>query len=1060
VSRDQDGRAGSERGGLVAWFAGNPVASNVLMVLLLVGGLATFLAMRVEVFPEVDPGQIRVSVPYPGASPEEVEQGISRRVEEAIAGIEGIERVRSTSSEGNGVIVAELTDQADDREVLDDVKAAVDQLQDFPPEDAEEPRIVDQDAIERVATIALSGKASERSLRELAHRVRDDLTALDSVTIAEVTGARAYEVAVEAREVDLRRHGLTFDELASAVRQFSLDLPGGTIRSTDGDLLLRTLGQAYRAEDFEAIVVRAESDGTILRLGDVATVIDGFEDTDQRSLFNGRPAVFVEVSRVGDQRVLEIERDVIDYLESATWPVGVTATLAENRAEVLRSRMNLLLRNGVMGLVLVFGCLVLFLDLKLAFWTTAGIPISFLGSFAFIAVMNGSVNMISLFAFIIVLGLVVDDAIVVGESIFSKLEEGLPPLQAVIAGARAVIAPVTVAVLTTMIAFLPLYFTPGFFGDILWVVPVVVIGVLAVSLIEALLILPAHLAGRRRERTGLLPSLQRALRRRLASFIEGAYTPFLKLAIRNRYLTVAIATAVLFSSVGLVHGGFVRVLLFPPIEADQVKVTLEMARGAALSETERGLRQLLDAADALRAEVDEEHGTQDDSLFKYVSASLGDTSQNAGGGPHSQAVQTASHVSSVSIALTQAEDRPISATDLEQRWRELAGEIPGAVSVSFSSALMSAGDDIAIELAHAEFETLLLAVERLKGELLRYEGVVDVQDSFEAGKRELRFGLTDAGLAAGLTLHDLGRQLRQGFQGDEAQRVQRGRDDVKVLVRYAEEERTRPGAIANRRIRLPDGTEVPLLTVATVEERRGYASIERTDRRRTVTVSAKVIDAVADPAKINATLGDEVLPVLALDYPGLAHTFEGAQRERMESLAGLVKLLAVALIAMYGLLATQLKSYGQPLLIMSVIPMGAVGALIGHVLLGFPISFLSSFGLVALAGVVVNDSLVLMDFANKRRALGDCAQEAVFAAGPARFRPILFTTLTTCLGLAPMISETSVQAQFLIPVAISLAGGVAFATVITLIVLPSLYCIFDDLVRLTSRATKALAGHD
>ncbi|MEM7246720.1 MAG: efflux RND transporter permease subunit [Acidobacteriota bacterium] len=1047
----------SQLTGMLAWFARNQVAANLLMVLLLGGGYALFASMPVEVFPEIDPGVIKVTVPYPGATPGEVEEGICRRIEEAISGIEGIKRIQSSASEGSGIVTAELTDQADDREVLDDIEAAVSQIADFPPEDAEEVRIVDQDQVETVLRLALHGPADERTLRELAFQVRDQVTALESVTIAEVAGVRRYELSIEVREDDLQRHGLTFEQVSQQVSRFSLDLPGGAIRSSGGDILLRTLGQAYTAHEFEDLVVSSRADGTVLRLRDVADVIDGFEDVDRANLFEGEPAVFVDVNRVGDQRVLDIEEEVMGLLDTVSLPEGVGITVADNGAEALRSRVNLLARNGLMGLVLVFGCLVLFLDLRLAFWTTMGIPIAFLGSTVVIALFDGSVNMISLFAFIIVLGLVVDDAIVVGESIFSKLEAGLSPLRAAVEGTREVLVPVTIAVLTTMIAFLPLYFTPGFFGDILWVVPIVVIGVLTMSLVEALLILPAHLGSpHERSRNGIMSTLQERLRAGLGWLIDRFYLPTLRRALDWRYLSVALMLAVVAISGGAIRGGQVRAVLFPPIDGDDVRANLTMARDAPASETERGVHQLLEAAERVRTQVDAEHAPEGGSMFKHVSASIGTGIRP--GGPHGGSSPTGTHVGSVTLALVEAEDRAISAAAVEALWREEVGEVAGASALAFRSGLLTAGDDVSVEMAHADFDKLLTAVERLKTELASYEGVSDIDDSFVPGKRELRFGLTDAGLAAGLTLADLGRQLRQAFQGLEAQRVQRGRDDVRVLVRYSEAERQRLGTLADMRIRLSDGREVPLSTVATVEEARGYASIERADRRRIVTVLAKVDDLVVAPTEVNADLRDRVLPALVRDFPGLTFSFEGAQRERNESLFGLAKLLGVALLAMYALLAAQLKSYVQPLVIMSAIPAGAVGAMIAHGILGVPLSFFSAFGLVALAGVVVNDSLVLMDLANRRRAEGLSALQAVLAAGPRRFRPILFTSLTTCLGLAPMISEKSVQAQFLIPVAISLAGGVAFATVVTLVVVPCLYCIADDLGRGRARLADWLAG--
>ncbi|MEM7310687.1 MAG: efflux RND transporter permease subunit [Planctomycetota bacterium] len=1049
--------AGSQRG-LLAWFANNHVAANLLMVLFLVAGASLALSVRVEVFPEIDPRTVTVTVPYPGATPSEVEEGISRRVEEALTGIEGIQRVRSVSAEGLGTVTAELEDDADDRVVLDDIKSAVEAIQAFPPQDAEDPRIADASARRGVLTAALFGDADERTLRELAYRVRDELTALPDVSLVGVEGVRNYEISVEVSERALRERGLSFEGVAAAVRGFSVNLPGGSIRTAGGEILLRTENQAYDGADFEELVVRTLPDGTTVRLGDVAEVRDGFEDVDQASLFNGRPAAFVLVSAVGDQDVLSIERDVLTFFESLALPEGVELAVWDNGADVLRSRIELLLRNGLMGLVLVFGVLVLFTDLRLAFWTTMGIPISFLGAFLFLVAFGGSVNMISLFAFILVLGIVVDDAIVVGENIYAKREQGLPPARAALEGLREVVSPVTVGVLTTILAFAPLYFTEGFFGDILWVVPVVVVGVLVLSLIESFLILPAHLSGgSSRPPRGSLAAVQRGLGGALAWLVRRVYEPVLGVALRQRYATVAVAVATLAVAAGLVAGGHVRFTLFPEIDGEKISARVTMAGGTSAQETERVLQHLADAAAQTRDELDARRPAGAPSLFRNVALTLGSQPFGGGGGPDAGPGATGSNTAEVAIQLLPSEDRTIGAAEVVARWRELVGEIPGATVLDFTSSLLSAGDDVSVELAHADFERLLFAADALKEHLAAYDGVTEITDSFEPGKRELDFELTEAGRASGLTLASLARQVRQAYYGEEAQRVQRGRDDVKVLVRYSEEERRTLDSLDELRVRLPDGTELPLATVADQREGRGYATIDRTDRRRVVRVTADVDDERASANDLNRLLQEEFLPGLQRDVPGLSFSFEGAERERQESLESLVGALGVALFAMFALIAAQLRSYTMPLIIMSVIPLGVVGAVFGHLLLGFNLSFFSAFGVVALSGVVVNDSLVLLDMVNRLRAEGLSAYDAAFRAGARRFRAILFTTITTCVGLGPIIAEKSLQAQFLIPMAISLSAGVAFATFLTLILVPALTLIREDLLGLLRRLRGAVS---
>ncbi len=1044
-------QAPNDQKGLLVWFANNSIAANLLMVLIMLCGLVAAWNSTIEIFPEIDPRTITVNVPYPGSTPEEVEESINRRVEEAITGIDGIQKVRSVAAEGAGAVTAELEDHVDDREVLDDVKSAVEQIQNFPPEDAEEPSIEDTSNISDAITIALYGQVSERTLRELAYRVRDDITAMEGISIATVKGVRNYEISIELSEDALRKHGLRFDQVVDAVRNFSINLPGGTIRTEQREILLRTNGQAYRSNDFGAIVLRSQTDGAVVRLRDVGVVKDGFEATDQVNLFNGQPAVFVAVSRVGEQQVLNIEERVKEYVDQLALPKGLAKAVWSNRAEKLRARIGLLVRNGLMGLILVFAVLVLFLNLRLAFWTTMGIPISFLGAFLLTYTSGASINMVSLFAFILVLGVVVDDAIIVGENVFAKREQGLAPLPAAIEGLKEVIAPVCIGILTTILAFIPLLFTTGILGQILWVIPVIVISVLFISLLEACFILPAHLASVRHiSNDGAIPMMQQYLRRLLQRFIVTMYMPVLKLALKWPYVTVAAAFSIFMLTVGTIKGGYLESVFFPQVESDSIAAKVRMPSGTTAQQTELVIRSMLQAAEAMRQHFDKTLPDASPSIIRNMSASVGFAPFSGRGGPAGTAdSSTGANFGEVKIELLPSENRTLKTTALEANWRSRIGEYPGA-EITFKSTLMSAGDDINVELSHANFEQLLIATNVLKRTLKQYQGVVEVKDSFEPGKPELQLAITSAGVTAGLTLNDLARQVRQAFYGAEAQRVQRGRDDIKVMVRYPESKRRRLATIYNMRIRLASGEEVPFKTVAKVTEDRGYATIERADRRRIVTVSAKVDANLANANQINDRLRNKVLVTLSQDIPGLFYSFEGAEKERMDSMQSLSKAMLVALIAIFSVLAVQLKSYTQPLIIMSVIPMGFVGAAIGHWLLGYPVSFFSVFGLVALSGVVVNDSVILLDLINRLRAQGMPYPEAIITACQRRFRAIFFTTLTTCAGLGPIITETSTQAQFLIPMAISLAFGVAFATLITLVLVPALCLIRSHIGSLVS----------
>lgn len=1052
-----------ESKGPLAWFARNHVAANLLMLLILVAGFMSILTIRVEFFPEMSVDIITVTVPYLGASPDEVENGVALRVEEAVAAVDGIKRIRSTSSEGSCMVIIEVEEYADTKDVLDNVKAEVDRIITF-PEETEKPIITEITTRNEVLTIVLYGDTSEKTLRELAEEVRDELTSMDNISQATMAGIRNYEISIEVSEENLRRYGLSFDEVSNAVKRTSLDVPGGSVKTPGGEIMFRAKGQMYYGNEFEKIVVLTRPDGTRVLLGDIAEVIDGFEDSDISSRFDGKKAAFVLVYRVGEQGTLDIANTISKYMKDKRnyLPEGVSIGIWEDNSKFLRSRMNLLQRNAMLGLCLVFLCLALFLDLKLAFWTTMGIPISFLGAFWLMPLVGVSLNMISLFAFIMSLGLVVDDAIVVGENIFAYRQDGMRPIAAAIKGVREMAAPVTMAVLTTVFAFLPLMYTKGIMGKVLKVIPLIVISVLLVSLVEALLILPAHLSvGRVARKTnskkGLVARFHLAVGRMLEAFINGPFARLATAAVRLRYVTLSCGIAIFLSTVGLIVGGYIKFTFFDAVEADNMIALVTMPQGTALEQTSEVVKRIETAAGQVRREVDSLRPGQP-SIFRHVSTVLGDqpTLRKQGGpmeaGP---AGVSAAHLAEVNVELLGAEERgEISSIELKNRWRQLVGEIPGVSSLTFESEWRSVGEDINVELTHDDFDTLLAAAEQIKLILRDYEGVTDIKDSFEEGKREVKLAVNDAGRTLGLTLADLARQVRQGFYGEEAQRIQRGKNDIRVMVRYPEDQRTSLADIENMRIRLPDGTQIPFNTVADVKYGRGYANIRRVDRRRVINVTGDVDEAVANAGEINRDLAENIIPELMIKYPGLTFRFSGAQRERSESLGSLRTNFVVAMLAIYGLLAVQFRSYAQPVIVMSAIPFGLVGATVGHLLMGFNLSILSLFGIVALAGVVVNDSLIMIDLINRERASGIELVKVVRDSVTRRFRPIMLTTLTTFLGLAPMLLEKSIQARFLIPMAISLAFGVAFATMITLLLVPSLYMVLEDIKALPAKLTR------
>lgn len=1051
----------------INWFARNPVAANLIMVLIIGGGLVSLFGGSIvqEVFPEFAIDLITIRVPYPGAAPEEAEEAICLRVEEAVQGLNGIKKLTSRARENIGVVTIHVESDADSRKLLDEVKARIDAIDTFPDE-TEKPIIQELTNRRQVIDVAIYGNTDELSLRHLAERVRDDLAALPEMSIVELSNARPYEISIEVSEDTLRRHGLTFDRIATAIRRSSLDLPGGSIKTPGGEVLLRTKGQAYTARDFEQLVLLTRPDGTRLTIADVATVVDGFADTDQSTKFQGEPAMLVSVFRVGGQDALSIGDAVSRYIERAErWmPEGVSLATWNNASKILRDRRDLLLRNGATGMILVFITLALFLGFRLALWVMVGMLLSFMGAIWLMPVLGVSINMISLFAFILVLGIVVDDAIIAGENIYTHQHRTGKALQGAIDGAREISVPVVFAVLTTIAAFVPLIAITGMIGKVMYVIPLVVISCLVWSLIESLWILPAHLSHykHRDPNEPRKENLWQRFQGRFANKVElamtGYYRPFLNACLRRRYLTISVALSLLILTAGLILGGRLKWVFFPEVESDYVSATITMPPGTPVEVTAAAVLWLEESADQVRRELEENYGTDQ---FRYVITALGEhpfatmQQQNSGalvGG------ERAAHLGEVTIELQPAETRSAASADVADRWRELTGRIPGTVEQTFSSSLFEPGKDIDIQLTGIDLENLRAAKDELESRLGEYAGVFEIGNSFRDGKEEIRLAIKPAAELTGLTLSDLGRQVRQAFHGEEAQRIQRGRDEIKVMVRYPEDERLSIANLERMRIRLPGGIEVPFSEVAEAVPGRGYASITRIDRRRAINVTADVDSSVASAGTVIKELADDVLPKILARYPGVSYTFEGQQAEQRETIAGLVRGFIIAILVIFALLAIPLRSYLQPAIIMIAIPFGIVGAVLGHIALGYDLSILSMFGLVALTGVVINDGLVMVDFINRfrERNEGDI-HRAVREAGVARFRPIVLTSLTTFVGLFPLLLEKSMQARFLIPMAVSLAFGVLFATLITLILIPAAYIVLEDLVAFSRRLSKPAA---
>ncbi len=1032
----------SRRG--IDWFIHNPVAANLLMVVLLVGGALAASNLKSQVFPTISPGTVVVTVPFPGATPAEVEEGITRRVEEAVLGIDGVKRVTSNASENVGIVTIETSDFADRQLVKDDVESAVDRLSDFPPENAEKPVVVAPKPTGGVVTLAVVGEIGELALRQAAEEIERDLLTQPGVSLVAIQGARDYEISIEVSESTLRRFDLTFAEVATAVRQSSLDLAGGSIVSDGGEILLRTNQKRQTGAAFETIVVRTLPDGSAITLADIAEVRDSFVRPQLSNLYNGLPAVFVRVSRAEAEDVLAVKAAVDDFLAGY-----VDLVEFRDETQLLEERMNLLLRNGAFGFALVFLFLVLMLDLKLAVWVSMGIATAFMGGFLLFGLLGVTITMVSLFGLIIVLGLVVDDAIVIGENIDAEREQGLSGPMAASRGARGVLAPVVVGVLTTVAAFAPLLFTGGTFGDITRAIPLVVISVLIVSMLEAFCILPSHLSHGGQWSRGPIKRVQTRIAGGLARFRDNIVEPGVAFAARWRYATVSIAAAFFILCMGLLANGHVRFIFFPQIEGNSISASVTMPEGTPFARTDAAVKRMSEAAIQVAEDARIETGEE---LFVSVTATSGGNAASDSGPGGQSSFSSSENVGQIRIELTPFGKRQTPAAEIERRWRSEVGSIEGAERLSFASSFASFGTDVEFELAHQDEDQLIAAANSMRERLTAIAGVNQIEDSFDLGKRQLVFELTAAGRAAGLRPVDVAVQVRQGFFGEEVQRIQRGREEIRVYVRYPESTRASLDGLNNFRVQLPSGDRAPLFTVASVTESRAYSSVDRIDGRRVVTVSADVDAAVSTPNIANAAILEKIMPQLEQEFGGLRWVGAGATREQNEDLAAIGSAFIVVLLIIYALIATQLRSYLQPIAILVAIPLGVAGAVLGHMVLGFPLSFVSIFGIVALAGVAVNASVVLVDLYNQHRAAGADAVTAAASSAARRFRPVMLTTLTTALGLAPLLLEKSPQAQFLIPMAVSLGFGIVISGFMVLFVTPAVAVIIDDLRALVGRA--------
>jgi len=1036
-------RSGRRPRGLIGRMASNGVAANLLMLVFLLGGFVMLPQIRQEVFPEFDLDLVTVNTVYPGAAPVDVEEGILLAVEEAIRGVDGVDRITATAYEGLGTVSAELQLSADGSEVLQDIKSAVDRIVTFPL-DAERPVVRLVRARSLVLNVMLYGDLTMSELKTLGERARDELLLDPAISTIEISGLPPIELAIEIPQDALRQKGLSLPQVARVLGGASVDLAGGGLRAETGEVLVRLTDRRDTAAAYREIPLVTTPDGVVWRLGDLATVTDGFEETDEELYYNGARAVSLQVYRTGTEKPLDISAAAWQFVEDfgQALPEGVEMTVAGDRSEVYRERVDLLLRNALLGLALVMLILGLFLEVRLAFWVMMGIPVSFLGSLLFLPEADVSINMISLFAFIISLGIVVDDAVVVGENVYHMREKGLSQLDAAVQGARQMAIPVLLSILTNITAVLPLLFVPGAQGKIWRNIPVIMTLVFVISLVEALFILPAHLAHLKPERERgfwrIMDAPERFFGRGLAWFIARIYTPFLRRVLDFKYVTLALGVGAFMLTIGYLRGGHMRFEFFPLVESDRVSAAAVLPFGAPVADARAVAQTIEGTARELLTELG------GDRVVRGIETAVGN--HVAGGGPFSESGQPGSHLVGVAVYLEPLDIRRFSAGEFTRRWRERTGSIPGVESLGFRFTIGPARQaPVDVQLRHRDTAQIEAAARETAAALENFAGVLDIDNGVASGKPQVEYQVREAARVRGLTAEEVGRQVRAAFFGAEVTRQQRGRDEMRVMVRLPQQERNSEAALARLILRLPDGGEMAFADAVTMVRGRSYDVIRRDQGRRVLSVTADVDLRSTSAGEVLAVLQREVMPGIVARYPGLRYSFEGQRRDQQQAFRSIGIGFLAAVFVIFALLAVPFGSYLQGLVVLTAVPFGFTGAILGHLIMGYNLSFVSVMGIVALAGVVVNDNLILVDTINRLRREGMPLGQAV-AEGPIRrFRPVLLTSATTFFGLAPMIFEKSVQARFMIPMALSLGFGIVYATLIALLLTPALYFVIESL---------------
>ena len=1033
---------------MIAWFVRNHVAANLLMVATLSAGIySLFFRIPLEVFPTFELDVISISVNYSGAAPNEVEQGIILPIEESLADLPDIKHINSTAAEGRASLAIDIKKGFDLDKSLNEIKSRVDAITLF-PENVDKPVVSTQTPSRENISLVVSGDLSEHELHEITVKIRDEVTQLAGITQTSITGIRPYEISIEVSETVLQRYGITLATITQAIKLSSRDIPAGTLKTNAGEIRIRTLGQSYSASDFEKISIIRNADGTQVRLGDIATINDDFSSTPLYALFDGKQSGIIEVYRVGDQSALEVSKTIKAYIEKRnnTLPPNITLSYWKDNAKIVKARLQTLTNSALQGMVLIFFLLALFLRPAVAIWVSVGIPISFMGAMSFLPELGVTLNLISLFAFIVVLGIVVDDAIVTGENIYAHMKKGIPPEEAAILGTQEISVPVTFGILTTVAAFVPLLMIAGLRGQIFAQIPKVIIPVLLFSLLESKLILPAHMSRIHPREVvtglmGLLTKLQQGVALTLELFIEKIYQPVLKFALNTRYFTLTFFICLLVVSLLMVTTGRFHFTFFPRVQSEFGRVNLIMPDGTPQAVTIQHIDHIRTSLETLQKKYVEPSG---EPIIQHILVSVGTL-----GGSQKKLAQGVSHLGRVQFEVIPPEFRTltVSSAQLIKEWRTLIGAIPGVKGLIFRAEIGHGGSPVALQLKGNDFKALEAVSSLVKEKLASYQGVFDITDTLDGRKDEVQMRIRPDAELLGLSLTDIGQQLRDVVFGSTAQDIQRGRENVTVMVRLPEAERHSLNDLSKIRIHTQKGVEIPLLDAVDITLSQGYTKIKRYDGQRIVNINADI-----DKQRVNATtlMADLAawMPSILEHYPTVTYSPEGEQREQADAFRSLISGLGFALLSIYALLAIPFRSYLQPFIVMAVIPFSIIGALGGHALLGMSLSISSLLGLLALTGVVVNDSLVLVDYINRRRREGVDLHEAVLMAGGARFRPILLTSLTTFAGLLPLIFEKSTQAQFLIPMAVSLGFGILFATFICLLLVPVSYLVLEDFKRL------------